>query len=217
MPGTAGSFLKIRPVGLRTRARDWIDLPERRFAAYARMKAPWHRLRFAEFGDRSGLVSPRVIKGGRKIAIGARVLIYPDASLSVERGAWDVEGPRLTLADGVVLQSNVTITCAERIELAPSAAIGANSLISDNDHTIDGTAESILGNPIVSTPIRIGRGVWVGHNCSIVRGASIGDFSVIGANSVVRNEIPPYSIAVGAPARVVGQVPHPDAERDAVA
>jgi acetyltransferase-like isoleucine patch superfamily enzyme len=204
-------------VGLRTRARDWIDLPERRFAAYARIKAPWHRARFAEFGAGSVLVSPRVIKGGRKIAIGAGVLIYPDASLSVERGAWDVDGPRLTLADGVVLQSNVTITCAERIELAPSAAIGANSLISDNDHTIDGTAESILGNPIVSTPIRIGRGVWVGHNCSIVRGASIGDFSVIGANSVVRNEIPPYSIAVGAPARVVGQVPHPDAERDAVA
>jgi acetyltransferase-like isoleucine patch superfamily enzyme len=204
-------------VGLRTRARDWIDLPERRFALYARFKAPWHRRRFAAFGEKSVLVSPRVIKGGRKIAVGARVLIYPDASLSVERDAWDVEGPRLILADGVVLQSNVTITCAERIELAASAAIGANTLISDNDHTIDGTAESILGNPIVTTPIRIGRGVWVGNNCAIVRGASIGDFSVIGANSVVRSEIPPYSIAVGAPARVVGQVPHPDAERDAVA
>jgi acetyltransferase-like isoleucine patch superfamily enzyme len=204
-------------MGFRTRARDWIDLPERRFAFYARIKAPWHRLRFAEFGAKSVLVNPRVIKGGRKIAVGARVLIYPDASLSVERDAWDVEGPRLTLADGVVLQSNVTITCAERIELAPSAAIGANTLISDNDHTIDGTAESILGNPIVSTPLRIGRGVWVGNNCAIVRGAQIGDFSVIGANSVVRSEIPPYSIAVGAPARVVGQVPHPDAERDAVA
>ena len=204
-------------MGVKARARDWIDLPERRFALYARIKAPWHRLRFAEFGDRSVLVRPRVIKGGRKIAIGARVLIYPDASLSVEREAWDVEGPRLTLADGVVLQSNVTITCAERIELAPSAAIGANTLISDNDHTIDGTAESILGNPIVSAPLRIGRGVWVGNNCAIVKGAQIGDFCVIGANSVVRSEIPPYSIAVGAPARVVGQVPHPDAERDAVA
>jgi acetyltransferase-like isoleucine patch superfamily enzyme len=204
-------------VGLRTQVRDWIDLPERRFAVYARIKAPWHRRRFAAFGEKSVLVSPRVIKGGRKMAIGARVLIYPDASLSVERDAWDIEGPRLILADGVVLQSNVTITCAERIELAASAAIGANTLISDNDHTIDGTAESILGNPIVTTPIRIGKGVWVGNNCAIVRGASIGDFSVIGANSVVRSEIPPYSIAVGAPARVVGQVPHPDAERDAVA
>ena len=204
-------------MGLRTRLRDWIDLPERRFAFYARIKAPWHRRRFAEFGERSVLVKPRVIKGGRKIAVGKRVLIYPDASLSVERDAWDIEGPRLTLADGVVLQSNVTITCAERIELAASAAIGANTLISDNDHTIDGTAESILGNPIVSAPLRIGRGAWVGNNCAIVKGAQIGDFCVIGANSVVRSEIPPYSIAVGAPARVVGQVPHPDAERDAVA
>jgi acetyltransferase-like isoleucine patch superfamily enzyme len=204
-------------VGLRERAWDWIELPERRFQAYARLKAPWHRRRFAAFGRGSILVRPRVIKGGRKIAIGARCLIYPDASLSVERDAWATPGPRLIFGDGVVLQSNVTITCAESIELGPSAAIGGNTLISDNDHTIDGTAETPLGNPIVTTPVVIGRGVWVGNNCAIVRGARIGEFSVIGANSVVRSEIPPYSIAVGAPARVVGQVPHPGAQRDAVA
>lgn len=203
----------IWPVAsLRRRLVEWFELPERRFAARSRLTAPWYRRRFAAYGDRVLLVSPRVIKGGRKIAIGDRCIIYPDCSLSVEQAAWALDGPRLTLGEGVLLQSNVTITCAERIELAPSAAIGSNSLISDNDHTIDGSAESVLAMPIVSAPLRIGRGVWVGHNCSIVRGASIGDHCVIGANSVVRSAIPPYSIAVGAPARVVGRVPHPDAQ-----
>ena len=195
----------------------WIELPERRFAAYGRLLAPWHRRRFAAFGERSLLISPRLIKGGRKIAIGRRCLVYPDTTLSVEQGAWHLEGPRLTLGDGVVLQSNVMVTCAESITLHPAAAIGANTLISDNDHTVDGSADSILQTPIVTAPISIGRGVWVGHNCAILRGTSIGEFSVIGANSVVRGDIPPYSIAVGAPARVVGRVPHPAAaEADAV-
>jgi acetyltransferase-like isoleucine patch superfamily enzyme len=201
--------------GLRQRLREWVELPERRFRARARVLRPWHVRRFAAFGEGTLLVRPRLIKGGRKIAIGRRCLIYPDCSLSVERTAWSAPGPRLVLGDGVVLQSNVTITCAEHVELADSAAIGANALISDNDHTIDGSAESILATPLVCAPVRIGRGVWVGHNCSIVKGARIGDFSVIGANSVVRGEIPPYSVAVGAPARVVGRVPHPDAPADA--
>ena len=197
--------------GIRTRLLEWIELPERRFAARSRLLAPWHRRRFAAFGSGVLFVRPRLVKGGRKIAIGDRCIVYPDCSLSVEQEAWKLPGARLTFGVGVVLQSNVTITCAERIELDDYAAIGANSLISDNDHTIDGSAETILATPVVSAPVRIGRGVWVGHNCSIVKGAQIGDYSVIGANSVVRGEIPPYSIAVGAPARVVGRVPHPDA------
>ncbi|MFL5843138.1 MAG: acyltransferase [Solirubrobacteraceae bacterium] len=198
--------------GLRGRALEWIELPERRFALRSRLLRPWHKRRFGSFGDRVLLVRPRVIKGGRKMAIGDRSIVYPDCSLSVEQEAWKLPGARLTLGTGVVLQSNVMITCAERIELDDFAAIGANSLISDNDHTIDGSAPTILATPIVSAPLRIGKGVWVGHNCSIVKGAQIGDYAVIGANSVVRSEIPPYAIAVGAPARVVGQVPHPEAD-----
>jgi acetyltransferase-like isoleucine patch superfamily enzyme len=61
-----------------------------------------------------------------------------------------------------------------------------------------------MHNPVVTGPISVGEGTWIGERCAILRGADIGRCCIIGANSVVRGEIPDYSIAVGAPARVVG-------------
>jgi acetyltransferase-like isoleucine patch superfamily enzyme len=63
-----------------------------------------------------------------------------------------------------------------------------------------------MHNSLDTTPIRIGRGTWVAERVSVLRGADIGECCIIGANSVVRGQIPPYSIAVGSPARVVGEV-----------
>ena len=52
-------------------------------------------------------------------------------------------------------------------------------------------------------PIEVGNDVWIGMNCSILSGVKIGHGAVIGAGSVVVNEIPPYAIAGGVPARVI--------------
>lgn len=52
-------------------------------------------------------------------------------------------------------------------------------------------------------PCEIGNDVWIGCNSTILRGSTIGDGAVIGANSLVNIDIPPYAIAVGSPARVI--------------
>jgi acetyltransferase-like isoleucine patch superfamily enzyme len=194
-----------------------MELPERRFLLRTKLLRPYYAWRFAEFGEGVRIAPLRVLKGAHKMAIGSKAFIYPDCSISVEQSAWEMDGPRIVLGELCVLQSNVTVTCAESVVLEDYAAIGANTLIADNDHTIDGSHDSILLTPIRTGPVRIGRGVWVGNNCAILRGVTIGAHSVIGAGSVVNKDIPPYSIAVGAPARVIGQVPHPDrAEQDAL-
>jgi acetyltransferase-like isoleucine patch superfamily enzyme len=54
-----------------------------------------------------------------------------------------------------------------------------------------------------SLGISIGDGVWIGASTTILDGAIIGRNSVIGAGAMVRGEIPPYSMAVGVPARVL--------------
>lgn len=51
--------------------------------------------------------------------------------------------------------------------------------------------------------IIVGNDVWIGANSIITSGVKIGEGSVIGANSVVTHNIPPYSIAVGIPAKVI--------------
>lgn len=51
-------------------------------------------------------------------------------------------------------------------------------------------------------PVRICRYAWIGNGCHIMKGVTIGEGAVIGANSVVISDIPPYSLAMGNPAEV---------------
>ncbi len=55
-------------------------------------------------------------------------------------------------------------------------------------------------------PIRIGNNVWVGFDACVLPGVSIGEGSVVGARSVVADDVPPYSIAAGNPARVIRRI-----------
>jgi acetyltransferase-like isoleucine patch superfamily enzyme len=84
--------------------------------------------------------------------------------------------------------------------------IGAYSSVIDSDHTFREGNPNVMHNSVDTAPIRIRRGAWIGERVAVLRGADIGECCIIGANSVVRGRIPPYSIAVGAPARVVGEV-----------
>jgi len=66
------------------------------------------------------------------------------------------------------------------------------------------------GSPVTKQPmdeadIVIGNDVWLAAKVVVLAGAKIGEGSIIGGGAIVRGEIPPFSIAVGAPARVVGQ------------
>lgn len=62
-------------------------------------------------------------------------------------------------------------------------------------------------------PIRIGRNVWIGFEACVLPGVSIGEGSVVGARSVVVEDLPPYSVAVGNPARILRQLaPSPATE-----
>ena len=88
--------------------------------------------------------------------------------------------------------------------------IGDNTLIGPNcgfyciNHDID--PDKRKAGISRSKPIRIGKDVWFGGGCTVVPGVTVGDGCVIGAGSVVTHDIPPYSIAVGNPAKVISSV-----------
>ena len=56
---------------------------------------------------------------------------------------------------------------------------------------------------IYSEPVTIGNDVWIGENVSILMGIKIGDGAIIGAHALVTKDVPPYSIAVGVPAKIL--------------
>ena len=81
-----------------------------------------------------------------------------------------------------------------------------NVYISDNSHDYENTEVPIISQPVkFKKRVQIGSGSWIGENVSII-GANVGKNSVIVANSVVTSDIPDYSVAVGAPAKVIKRV-----------
>lgn len=103
------------------------------------------------------------------------------------------------------LGDQVHITASESVAIGNDCLMASNIYISDTNHGT-GTEAPMTppdSRPLSSRPVSIGDCVWVGEAVAILPGSTIGDGCIIGAHSVVKGEIPPYTIAVGAPARPV--------------
>jgi lipopolysaccharide O-acetyltransferase len=183
--------------------RAYVDEPVKRYMLRAQILRPYQVRRFHSFGRYSIIHRPDWVYGAHQIAIGERVLMLHGGWLSVERPAWHSETPVLQIGDGCGFRPHCAISATESIILEEDVVMAMGCSVVDSDHTVGSRGPNVLHNPLKTAPIRIGRGTWLGDRVSVLRGSTIGEFCVIGANSVVRGEIPPYSVAVGAPARVV--------------
>jgi acetyltransferase-like isoleucine patch superfamily enzyme len=99
--------------------------------------------------------------------------------------------------------SGVILLAAIKITIGNNVMIGAHSMIIDNDFHHSDPNKRHQNIDIPARPIIIEDNVFIGTNCMILKGITIGENSVIGANSVVINSIPKNSIAIGNPCKVV--------------
>lgn len=88
------------------------------------------------------------------------------------------------------------------VDVGANVAIAQNCFVSGINHEFKNGLQSFL-ETYSTKKVVIGDSVWIGANCVILPGITIGSNSVIGAGSVVVKSIPPNSVAVGNPARVV--------------
>jgi acetyltransferase-like isoleucine patch superfamily enzyme len=110
------------------------------------------------------------------------------------------EGASLRIGDRTGL-SGVVIACAQEITVGEGCILGANVTITDTDwHGVAPEERREFGQ---TAPVHIEDRVFLGLNVTVLKGVTIGHDSVIGAGSVVAQSIPPLSVAVGSPARVV--------------
>ncbi|MCB8984703.1 MAG: hypothetical protein H6659_12815 [Ardenticatenaceae bacterium] len=100
--------------------------------------------------------------------------------------------------------TGTTLVAAEAITIGNRVLVGANSTIADTDfHPLQPAArvQDILNG--AHKPIVIEDDVFVGMNCLILKGVTIGTGSVIGAGSVVTRDVPPGVVVAGNPAAIV--------------
>ncbi len=100
---------------------------------------------------------------------------------------------------------NVHFVASEQVTVGDNCLLASHIFISDTNH---GSGEESPmtppdSRPLVSQPVSIGNNVWLGEGVAVLPGAKIGDGCIIGAHAVVKGEIPPYTVAVGAPAKPV--------------
>jgi acetyltransferase-like isoleucine patch superfamily enzyme len=88
------------------------------------------------------------------------------------------------------------------ITIGNDVLIGSATVINTMSHTFDRTDMPIRKQEVTEEPIIIEDDTWIGTHCTILGGTRIGAHSVIGAHSLVKGNIPPYSVAYGVPAKV---------------
>lgn len=139
----------------------------------------------------------------RGVTLGCGVSLGAFSQLRPSSQYGGLLGEGCSIGDGSTFGPYAYIGCAGFIEIGSNCMFGPRvSLIAEN-HVIPDGGQALKGAGVIRKGIRVGNDCWVGANTVILDGAYIGDGSIIGAGAVVRGVIPPNSIAVGIPARVI--------------
>ena len=142
-------------------------------------------------------------------------MIGPHVTLSAGMvpGQACLTDPVVRIGDRCLIGRGSGIVGHLSIEIGDDVWTGHHVYITDQNHGYDDLDLPISRQAMPERPVRIGDGSWLGHGTVVLPGATIGRHVVIGANSVVRGEIPAYCVAAGNPARVVKQLDRNDLDR----
>lgn len=162
----------------------------------------FRRKSFPRAGRRAHIDPTAQFIGCDYIEIGNRSIIAEGCWFNVN----DRSGgkPRIVIGDHCIISRRTFMSSGHKITVGPYCLIGNenNFLGADHDFT-DPFVPYLIAPAINGEEISVGANCWVGSNCTILKGVQIGHGCVIGAGSLVAKSVPPLSIAVGNPCRVL--------------
>jgi len=172
---------------------------------YERNALPWNRARIHYELMRRGAFARWPIHGNvlqalreDRLRVGRDTLFEPDVWITAPDRA------RVHIGSGTFVNLGVMVAAMELVEIGDHCMFANGCFVTDADHRFDDPGRPVTWQGFTTRgPTRIGDNVWCGANVVVTSGVTIGERSVIGANSVVTADIPPFSVAVGAPARVI--------------
>jgi Bacterial transferase hexapeptide (six repeats) len=147
------------------------------------------------------------VTGHTRIHVGDHVLFNGKVAISSGRV---FDQPTLILKDRVTVGHMVLFFVNREIVIEEGVSIASRCVISDNDgHPRDAAlrAQHLPPPKEEIKPVRICRNAWIADDCHIRKGVTVGEGAIVGMNSVVLKDVPPYCIVMGNPARVVGFAP----------
>jgi acetyltransferase-like isoleucine patch superfamily enzyme len=175
---------------------------------YERNTLPWNRARIHwEVMRRQAFlrwpVQGNVLQALRegRLEIGPGVLLEPGVWITAPGEA------RIRIGAGSFLNMGVMVAAQQLVEIGEHCMLANGCFVSDANHRYDDPELPVPWQGFTSRgPTRIGDNVWCGAHVVVTSGVTIGERCVIGAGSVVTADIEPFSIAAGAPARVIRRI-----------
>ena len=163
---------------------------------------------FSRVEGKLSLNYPIYLRGGKYITVGNN--FYSDLRLRLE--AWDEHlgynfSPNITIGNNVSINSDCHIGAINEIIIEDGVLIASKVFITDHYHgLIDSEAINVSpsNRKLYSKgPVKIEKNVWIGEGVVVLPNVTIGENSIIGANSVVTKSIPKNSIVGGNPAKII--------------
>ena len=151
-----------------------------------------------DYAEINCLCKQKIICGNR-VSIGKFAIIRPANSYGGEQG----EGLRIGNNSNIGPYSY--IGCSGYIEIGDNVMISPRVSIYAENHVFDRTDITIKAQGVRKQFVKIEDDCWIAANSIILAGVTIGKGSVVAAGSVVTNDVPPYSIVAGVPARIIKQ------------
>jgi len=179
---------------------------------YERNSLPWNRARIhREFARRQAFarwpLHGNVLEafGEGRLEVGPHVLLEPHVWLTL------LDDARIRIGTGSFLNVGVMVAAVGLVEIGAHCMFANGCFVTDGSHRFDDPDKPVPWQGFTSKgPTRIGDNVWCGANVVVTGGVNVGERCVLGANSVVTGDIPPFSIAAGAPAKVLRRVEYPE-------
>lgn len=154
------------------------------------------------------------IEDGVKIGYGVRIRchgknsqIYLTEQVILETGVdlRSLDNGLIEIGHHTYLGPYVCIAGPGPVKIGNNCLIASHSGIYGNNHCYDDPMQNISEQRVIHKGITIGNDCWLGTGVKVLDGVTIGQGCVIGAGAVVTKDIPPYSVAVGVPAKVISQ------------
>jgi acetyltransferase-like isoleucine patch superfamily enzyme len=162
--------------------------------------------KFDYLGDYPTFMKPwRIYVSGPNIRMGKCATVIGELESPVKIGVWgnDPDSGSITIGDYVLITPGCRIAACHEIRIGDSVMMASGAYITDSDwHGIYDRVE----RPKEVTPVVIGNNVWLGDHCMVLKGVTIGENSIVGANAVVCKDVPANVVVAGNPARVVKEL-----------
>lgn len=171
-------------------------LRRHRESVYHRVGAYWY-LRGIDVGP-GARVWGRPVIDAQDLEIGSRFVLHSQLRTTRLAGVGAIR-----IGDGVFMNHGSAITARTAVTIGNDVALSQDVAIMDNN------AHGLAGGPIVSRPVTVEDGAWIGLRAILLPGVTIGALSVVAAGSVVTKSMPPRTLVAGNPARPIREIAYP--------